>query len=135
MKANRFWIELVTLCTAIACALSLLLAIVSATGAVVAEAQSSADAQPPTVEKQTYEGMITDAHCGAKHQAAIGKSAEDCTRACVHGGSKFALVDGDKTYILDGDLNLLKNSAGRRAKITGARTGNTIKVTTLESAT
>ncbi len=32
-----------------------------------------------------------------------GKTAGDCARMCVHGGAAFALVDGDKTYLLDGD--------------------------------
>lgn len=87
------------------------------------------------VSEQTFEGFVTCTQCGAKHAAKIGKSAADCTRMCVHGGSKFALVDGEKTYMLDGDLAQLKRVAGQRAQIVGAMKGNTIWVSSIISTT
>src|SRR5260370_30862552 len=77
-----------------------------------ARAQSSSAMQP-----ESYEGMITDTHCGAKHSAALGMAAADCTRACVHGGEQFALVDGDSVYVLEGDREALKRVAGAPRRV------------------
>jgi hypothetical protein len=72
--------------------------------------------------------VITDTQCGAKHSAAIGRSAADCTRVCVHGGGQFALVDGETIYLLEGELAGLKKLAGQRATIVGSVRGNKILV-------
>jgi hypothetical protein len=82
---------------------------------------------------QSYEGMITDTRCGAKHSAAIGLAAADCTRACVHGGEQFALVDGDSVYVLEGDIGAVKRMAGQRVRIVGTLNGNKISVSTVGS--
>jgi hypothetical protein len=58
-------------------------------------------------------------------------SAADCTRACVHSGERFALVDGEKTYILEGDEAALKRMAGQRVKIVGTLNGGTISVSSV----
>jgi len=75
--------------------------------------------------------MITDTQCGAKHSAAIGKMAADCTVACMRGGGQCALVDGDTTYLLEGDPVTLKRVAGQRVRIVGAVNGRTISVTSV----
>jgi hypothetical protein len=93
---------------------------------------SSSSSTP--ARQQTREGMVTDSHCGAKHSADMGKTAGDCVRQCVHGGAGFALVDGDKTYQLDGDLSLLKSVAGQRTRIRGVVRGNIIKVSSIGAA-
>jgi hypothetical protein len=134
MKANRFWIELITLCTAIACALALLFATLgAAAGAATAEPEPSQASELAPTQQHTYEGMVTCTRCGAKHKATIGKTATDCTLACVQGGAQFALVDGDKTYILLGDIVVLKRIAGQRVEVTGALHGNAIKVTSVSA--
>jgi hypothetical protein len=125
---RRFWIEIVALSSGVACALALLLATF---GAATAAEDTSPPNQASVAHAQTYEGMVTDTHCGAKHEAAIGKTASDCTRACVHGGAQFALVNGDKIYILSGDLARLKLSAGQRSKIVGTLNGETITVSSI----
>ena len=128
MKLKYIWLEIIVLCTAIACALALLIASLGlAAGAQEPEPGPSPDSAP----QQVYEGMITDTHCLAKHKAAIGKSAGDCTRVCVHGGARFALVDGETTYILEGNLPLLKSIAGQRSRVAGTLDGNTITVTSV----
>jgi hypothetical protein len=93
-----------------------------------APAQSGSSSAAPT---QSYEGMLTDTRCGAKHSAAIGKAAADCARVCVHGGERFALVDGDNVYVLEGDLEPLKRMAGQRVRIVGSLNGNTIAVSSV----
>jgi hypothetical protein len=136
MKTRHFWIEIVSVSIAIACGCALLIALgVAAVAAAEPEpgqAAGSSSAQPDTAQ-QTYEGVITDTQCGAKHQASISKTAADCARSCVHAGSQFALVDGDKTYILSGDMERLKSAAGRRVKVVGTRNGDTIAVSSIIS--
>jgi hypothetical protein len=141
----RFWVEMFAVMSLIACALALVIATVGGTAGAAADAPESAFAaepkqsssispvQPQNVQPQNYDGVITDTRCGAKHSAAIGQSAADCTRACVHGGEKFALVDGDKMYALEGELAGLKHSAGERVRIVGTLSGNTISVASVRA--
>jgi hypothetical protein len=79
---------------------------------------------------QTLTGEVSDAMCGAKHEMP-GKAA-DCTRGCVHHGSKYALVVGDKVYTLETSdeaaLSKLNDLAGAKAKVTGDVDGTTITV-------
>ena len=133
MKVTRPWFGIVTLSLAVALALAL---VIGALGTVLGGAEVSPPTQASQASagpgrQQTYEGMVTDSRCGAKHQSAIGKTATDCTRACVHAGSQFALVDGDNTYLLEGHLPELKRAAGRRSTITGTLHGNTITVSSV----
>ena len=102
---------------------------VSYVAAKSSQPQASPQASPAS--PQTYEGIITDTHCGAKHSVKIGLSAADCTRVCVHSGDSFALVDGDTLYLLKGEAAVLKQSAGERVKILGTLTGNTIAVSSV----
>jgi hypothetical protein len=156
MKAMkvRFWVEMLAVISLIACAAALVFATVGGTAGAAADEPESASAaepqqssasptqssvpeaspvQPQNVQPQNYDGVITDTRCGAKHSAAIGQSAADCTRACVHGGERFALVDGDKMYALEGELARLKNSAGERVRIVGTLNGNTISVASVRA--
>jgi hypothetical protein len=146
----RLWVELVAAISGIACVLAIFFATVgAATGdaaddspaasppASAAQPVQIAHAQPisaaavaetPNAPLQTYEGVVADTHCGAKHSPKIDENAADCTRACVHAGQHFALVDGDKVYVLEGQEDLLKRAAGVRVTITGALSNNTISV-------
>ena len=149
---NRIWIEIVVLATAIACGIALLFATLGAAasaagsetsigGTAGAEAKVRQEAQPATPEvqpasnQQTYMGMVTCSRCGARHPAALAQSATRCVRTCVHGGAGFALVDDDATYLLDGDLNALRELAGQRARVTGALNGNTITISSMAAQT
>jgi len=139
MKTNRIWIESVALGTATACALALLIAVLaSGTAAVtgrVASGQANESQVLPndsgSVQQRTYEGMVTCTRCGAKHSAKLARTATNCTITCVHGGARFALVDGDKSYQLDGDLNILKRLAGQRARVVGVMRGDAITVSSI----
>lgn len=126
MKTHRIWLEIVLLATAIACALALLIATLgAAAGVATGEAHAQTTNQPMT--ERAFEGMVTCSRCGARHSAAIGKAADVCVRICVHNGGSFALVNGDSTYLLEGDLSALKKFAGQRARVTGTLSGKTIK--------
>jgi hypothetical protein len=82
--------------------------------------------------KQTFTGEVGDAMCGRKHME--GTPAE-CTRTCVGQGSKYALVVGDKIYVLDTTdktaLATLNQQAGKNASVTGTLNGDTIEVSSV----
>ena len=126
MRLHRFWIEIVLLGSAAALALALLLATLGAAAGAAGNAPDSSQLSPPGTT--SVEGMVTCSQCGAKHSAALDRSASTCVRVCVHGGASFVLVNADATYLLDGDLSVLKKLAGQRARVTGTRDGRTIKV-------
>lgn len=131
----RFWIETIALTAAGACALALVIAALGAVAGAAASEPESGHASPPsTIRLRTYEGIVTDTQCGAKHSAAIGKMASDCTLVCVREGEQFVLVDGDTIYLLVGDPVLLKQVAGQRVRISGTLTGKKISVTSVVTA-
>ena|SRR5215469_1476986 len=126
MHKHKVWIEIVIVGTAIACAIALLMAIL---GAVAGAAVSGSGAQQPlNSSEQSYEGMVTCSRCGAKHSPRMDRTATNCTRVCVHAGASFELIEDESAYVLEGNLEALKQFAGQRARITGTRTGATIKV-------
>jgi hypothetical protein len=90
------------------------------------------DAPALAAHKQTFTGEVGDAMCGNKHME--GTPAE-CTRACVSKGSKYALVVGDKVYVLNAtnpaDLATLDKQAGNRVSVTGTLNGETIDVSSV----
>ena len=126
-RKARPWISTIALVGAIGCALALLTAVTAAAALGVPEILQSGPS--PAIPSQTYEGVITDTHCGAKHSAAIGATATDCTIRCVRAGEQFVLVDSETIYLLDGDLGALKRVAGQRVRIVGTLNGKTISVT------
>jgi hypothetical protein len=133
MKPQRFWIEIVIAATGVACAIALLLATLGVAAGTAAESIAQPQKKEALAE-QTYEGLVTCSRCGARHRAELGRTAADCTRICVHGGAQFALVDGDKTYLLDGDLDALKRVSGQRITVVGVALGSTIRVSSISAA-
>jgi len=127
MRSHRIWIEILLLGTVVACVLALLIASLGA-AAGAAATEESARQTTRSISGQTYEGMVTCSRCGAKHSAALGQNAADCARTCVRGGANFALVEGNATYLLDGDLGVLGRLAGQRARIVGELNGKTIRI-------
>ncbi len=133
MKMHRVWIEIVVLVTGIACALAFLLATLGAGAGAVVSRAGKAQTNPPGAE-QGYEGMVTCSRCGARHSAALARTADVCVRVCVHGGASFALVNADATYLLEGDTDALRKVAGQRARIVGNLNGKTIRVASVAAA-
>ena len=82
--------------------------------------------------KRAFTGEVGDAMCGRKHME--GTPAE-CTRTCVSHGSKFALVVGEKIYILDTAdqkaLAILDQQAGKNATVVGVLNDDTIEVSSV----
>jgi hypothetical protein len=128
-----FWIRTIALVSAIACGLAFAMAILGTlAGAAAGEAEQSQ--MRPLSATRTYEGMVTDARCGAKHPAAMGRMAANCTVICVRAGEQFVLVDGNTTYVLEGDAVTLKRVAGQRVRIAGKLNGRSILVTSVSIA-
>ena len=129
MKTNRIWVEIMLLGTAIACVLALLLATLGAAAGVAAGEEARQETTSPAL--QIHQGMVSCSRCGARHSAALGQTAADCARICVRGGASFVLVETGATYILDGDLDVLKKLAGQRARIVGELNGKTIRISSI----
>jgi hypothetical protein len=72
-------------------------------------------------------GIVSDSMCGAQHMAK-DKSATECTRECVKGGSKYALVVDKKVYTLEGHEAELDKVAGMKATVKGKVSGETVNV-------
>ena|SRR5437764_14650831 len=85
-------------------------------------------------KKQPFTGEVGDAMCGRKHMEGEGTPAQ-CTRTCVSHGSKYALVVGEKIYILDttdkAALAALDEQAGKNATVTGVLNKDTIEVSSV----
>ena len=138
MRQHRFWIEIVVVGTAVACAVALAVALlmgaVGAVGGVASgalEPPQAGSAPSGSGPEQTHEGMVSCSRCLARHSARLGKTAADCARTCVRDGAKFTLIEGDKAYQLEGDPAALRRIAGQRAGIVGVAAGNTIRVSTV----
>ena len=138
-QQNRSWFALITFCatTALVTALGLALLFASATVAYAVAHSLQAPTPPATDQSapatQKISGMITDSKCAAKHAKGSRKSPAECTRACVRGGAKYTLVDGDKIYTLEGKEEQLERVAGERATVEGTLDGSTIKVVSVSS--
>jgi hypothetical protein len=124
------WLGLLMFCSVMTLAASLGFAALLAGGAAAFASSATEEAQKTDApSEQTFSGMITDSHCGARHDQSSGKRSAECARMCVRNGSKYMLVNGDQKNILEGNENALERLAGQRATVTGTLGGNTIKVT------
>ena len=148
MKAGRSSIALITFCTVAAIAAALAFAALFASAALafgIARSNSIDDKQPRAEsvtfpvdapqEKvaqdsgtQTFSGVVTDERCGARHQPGSDKSPAECANMCVNKGSRYALVNGDKSFLLENRTEELGKLAGQRVNVVGSRDGGTIRV-------
>jgi hypothetical protein len=130
VKKTGSWFALVGYCAGAALVAALALAIVfsGATLALAVAWAFGAEARAADVARtQTFAGMITDGHCGARHLDA-DKDPAACARACVRNGSQYSLIDGDKKYELAEMYDQLNEVAGQRVRVSGTLQGDTIKV-------
>jgi hypothetical protein len=128
---TTFWIETIALISTIACVLALGIAALGAIAGTAVAPPASSQSNAEAGLQKSYDGVITDTLCGAKHSAVIGKTAADCTLVCIHGGEQFALVDGETVYSLEGATVQLKRVAGQRVRIIGALKGKKLSVTSI----
>lgn len=131
-KHSRSWPTLVGffLLTTLASSLVFAAMFAGVTAAIGDESARAADEPQadPIAPGQTFSGVVTDMRCGARHTTE-GKSAAECATTCVHNGSRYAIVDGDRKYELAGELRQIREFAGQRVTLTGVLDGETIQVT------
>jgi hypothetical protein len=83
----------------------------------------------------TLTGTVGDAMCGPTHMVKGDDAA--CTRACVKGGADYALIVNGKAYALKGNAAVrsrLDRVVGQRVTVTGKQTGDTIDVSSVQTA-
>ena len=81
-------------------------------------------------KETTLTGQVGDAMCGRSHMMP-GKSETECTRACIKDGSNYALIVGDKVFVLDGKTEGLDALAGKNATVTGTVKGDKMTVSSV----
>jgi hypothetical protein len=152
MSTKRPWFSLITFCLTSAFILAVAIAIFvagatvavalahSISSSLVESAQASTEPvadsdrqQPSPVGNTTFSGLVTDDHCGSRHDMGSGKSPAECANSCVHEGAKYALVDGEKTYTLEGNTQELGHVSGQRVSLTGVLHSETIRVQSISS--
>jgi hypothetical protein len=135
---QRNWLNLLTFCLVRAVALSLAFAVVLV-AATVAFAGGDARKTPRKVPRnqfqslsgQSFSGVVTDSECGARHDKGANMSSAECARFCIRNGARYTLVDGETTYVLNGNTADLGKLAGQRVKIAGTRDGDAIQVSSV----
>jgi hypothetical protein len=139
VKHHRPAISLIGFCVMTTLGTAFTLAFIVAGGAVALASHQEAQQQQknpsitqaplaPTPVAATFNGMITDSLCGARHLKKSGQNSADCARACVRKGATYVLVDGDRRYRLTGGDDVLDKLAGQRANVIGTLQGDTIAV-------
>jgi hypothetical protein len=80
----------------------------------------------------SWTGVVSDSHCGAKHAAASDGAAK-CVAGCVHGGASYVFVSDGKVYNVDAQ-DKFKGMDGKEVKVTGTVKGDTITVESVAPA-
>ncbi len=80
-------------------------------------------------------GYISDAHCGAKHDAVSEKNTKCVVDTCIKGGADPVLVkDGKVMKFDDASKKMAVEHAGQMVKINGTMDGDTVKISSIENA-
>jgi hypothetical protein len=129
-KRNRTWLQLIGYCTIAVLGTALGLALLFAGGSVAFAAGEQPQASEAAVQT-SFTGMVTDEHCGAKHDRYPGKNASECGRLCAINGAKYVLLEGDKVYTLGGKDLALDKLVGQRVTVLGTLGGTVISVSSV----
>lgn len=134
MKHTKTWMSLVGFCliTVFGAAMAFAVIVAGASVALASHQESESSGDQPKesehVDLVTFNGMITDSICGARHTRYPNLGPSQCAAACIRHGAHYALVDGDHRYALTGNKESLQKLVGTRANVTGTRDGDTIVV-------
>jgi hypothetical protein len=82
----------------------------------------------------TFNGVITDTMCGAKHTMMKDQPDDKCVKMCVKGSSEYALFDGQNVFRLTDQTKPAKFAA-QKVKVTGTlnEKTKTIKISSIEA--
>ncbi len=79
-------------------------------------------------------GYISDAHCGAAHNAPSAASTA-CINKCLKGGSDPVLVKDGKVMTFDSaSKDKAQAHAGENVKIDGTMSGDVVTISSIEKA-
>ena len=92
--------------------------------------KAAAKAKAAATGDKTYYVTISDSKCGLKHAVASEEAAK-CVATCVQGGAKYVAVYRGKVYQLT-PQDKLADFAGKRAKVVGTRSEDSITVASIE---
>ncbi|WP_446744611.1 hypothetical protein [Silvibacterium acidisoli] len=83
-------------------------------------------------EVKTWEGFVTDTHCGTNCQRTSSMTPDKaCVRRCVRRGSKYGLWYGNHVYELDPQVKAGKFAA-ENVRVTGEMVDDTIRIRSIE---
>jgi len=83
---------------------------------------------------ESLSGTITDASCGAKHEAA-SESDIACAQRCVKRGSAPVFVSSGKVYQISADSReKVKDVIGHKGTVEGKIDGETVSIQSVEAA-
>jgi len=141
MKHRSSWLSFICSCLLLAVGAALAFAIVVAAGSAAladrqnpdSEAQGQQPAISPASPGESYQGVVTDSRCGARHIRNSRLNPTECARLCVREGARYVLVDGNRRYKLVGSQEALEKFAGQRIRVSGTRQGETIQVRSADS--
>jgi hypothetical protein len=90
---------------------------------------------PSLAAQPTWNGKISDSHCGAKHNMA-SMTDRACTEMCIKGKGKYVFVLGGKSYQILGPTDKpLASHAGQTVIVTGTINETTVRISNIEMAT
>lgn len=79
-------------------------------------------------------GYVSDAHCGAAHNAVSAANTK-CVDKCLQGGADPVLISNGKVMKFDGNSkDKAKAFAGQNVKIDGTLDGHTVKINSIDKA-
>jgi hypothetical protein len=80
-------------------------------------------------------GYISDAHCGAKHNAPSAANTKCVKDMCIKGGADPVLVSNGKVMQFDADSKeKAKAYAGENVKIDGTMDNDVVKINSIDKA-
>ncbi len=95
-------------------------------------ATAAPKAPKATKGQRSFTGVVSDEHCGTKH-AMASEDAATCVGKCVKDGAKYVLVSRGKVYQVE-PQDKFADFAGKRAKVTGTKSGDTITASSVQAA-
>ena len=82
---------------------------------------------------ESFTGVVSDEHCGAKHEQATAKD-KSCVETCVKGGAAPVIVTDGKVYKISEDTQgKVRNHLGEKVKVNGKIEGDTVTIDTVET--
>jgi len=85
-----------------------------------------------TVSQQTWQGFVTDTHCGTNCQVTKDMTPDKkCVDRCAREGSKYGLWVGHHVYELEPQSKAAQYAA-KNVSVTGTLDGETIRIDSIK---